>query len=518
MTVPPTSDPGGVGHADGGDVAPAPGRRLGRRGFIAGAVVGGSVATAAVVGRVTAGDERVAVAAPAGSTVLAGRGIDPTGTTDSTAGLQAVVDAAADGARLWLPDGVHLVDGVVLRAGQTLSGPSARTYAGRAGSGARLRARAPGMTAPVLTVGAFGRVTDIAVEGQGRTGPAVRPAGFGVVLDRVTMTDGSVGYDGDYVSGTVLTGCQVHENDVGIKDVVDSMIVSCTVNANGSEGISLGAGANDNTLLGNKVEWNDGHGIDVFQALHNVVVGGVVDRNGRTGIRVVECEHTTVTGVVLRRNGRLAEDSPEDDCHLYQRDCRSFLLTGVATGAGRDDDDAGYRSPSVAVREEGGADVGYIGNELTGQTSGVAVAGAQGASRTHSMLNIGVAGVQDLPGSRAFVAGGEFSTPALSSGSLPVALGGVPTGSLGTAYRVRLVARDGADGSRAAAETTLLVSRDDGPAAVTVGAVQNVVGTSFGTTDGVLQVSASVQPDGAVLEVSVRNTGPTAWRVGLEVT
>jgi hypothetical protein len=449
-------------------------------------------------------------------TVLAGKGIDPSGASDSTSGLQSLIDTAPDGSPLWLPAGLYRVDGLVLRAGQSLSGPPARSYLGSASTGARLQARLAGQTVPVLVVGALGHVADISVAGNGRSQPAIRPAGDGAVVERVTMLEGSVGYDADYVSGSLLADCMVHENGVGIADLVDSMVRTCVINANSGDGISLGRGANDNMLVGNKVEWNDGHGIQAYQALHNVVVGGILDRNGKTGARLVECSHTTVVGSVFRRNGRLSEASPADDCHIYQQDCTGLVVTGIATNSGPDDDDtSGYPSPAVAIRDEGGAAVSLTGNDLTGRRSAVAIAGTgTGSSR---LLNLGVAGVQSASGTRVRIGATDLRLGAGESGSAVFEVDAAAREAPGTSYRLHLLSREGGTRARGVGEAVLLVFRDRGDAEVSMSAVENPIGDGFGTTDGSYRVRVSVSADGARLEVVVDNAGDRAVQIGLEL-
>jgi hypothetical protein len=493
---------------------PARRRLLGRRGFVA-SLLAGTAVTSAAAGRTLAGGDVVAAAAdlPLGSVVLAGAGVDPTGEGNSTAALQALVDGSPEGASLWLPAGRYLVDGLVLRTGQALSGPPARSYLGTAPGGARLQARLPGQTVPVLVVGELGRVADLSVAGNQRNQPAVRPAGMGAVLERVTMLGGSVGFDAAYASATVLTDCMIHENDVGIADLVDSMVRSCVVNANRGDGIALGAGANDNMLVGNKIEWNDGHGIRAYRAVHNVVVGGIVDRNGRTGAQLVECAHTTVVGSVFRRNGRLAAGTPADDCHIYQQDCTGLVVTGITTDAGPDDDDRGHPSPAVALRTEGGTGVTVTSNDLAGRTSPVAVAGGVAGSGGTLLLNSGVTGVQHASGTRVLVGAVGLDLPARSSRSAEFELG-TPAREA-TAYRLHLVSRDG--GTRGLGEAILLVTRDGGPAEVAMSAVENRIGDDFGPADHRLRVRATVSADAAQLTVVVDNTGTAPARVGLEL-
>jgi hypothetical protein len=446
--------------------------------------------------------------------VLAGSGIDPSGDGDSTSALQSLMDGSPEGAALWLPAGRYLVDGLVLRTGQSLTGPPARSYLGSAAGGARLQARLSSQTAPVLVVGALGHVADISVAGRGRNQAALQPAGFGAVVERVTMLEGSVGFDAAYVSGTVLSKCMVHQNGVGIADLVDSMVQMCVINANGGDGISLGAGANDNMLVGNKIEWNDGHGIHAYQALHNVVIGGIVDRNGRTGARLVECSHTTVVGSVFRRNGRLAADSVTDDCHIYQENCSGLVITGVTTNHGPDDDGGGHPSPAVAIRDEGGTDVTVVGNDLTGRTSAVAIASGGAGSRSRRLLNGGVAEVEGASGMRVRIDAAELDLPAGRSGSAVFGLG-TPAGGA-TSYRLHLVWQDGT-GARGVGEAVLLVSRDGGDARVAMSTVDDRIGDGFGAAHRRYRVRASISADAVQLTVTVDNLDGTSARIALEL-
>lgn len=511
MTTPP-----GPGEGSG---TPGPRRRLlGRRGFVVGALAGGAVVGGAVATQLPGlrAVEGVPVEAPTGVTVLAGSGVDASGSRDSTPALQSLVDDAPEGASLWLPAGLYLVDGIVLKPGQSLTGPSGRAYTGRASGGARLRARSAGTTMPVLTVGEFGYVADVAVEGEGRAQPAISPAGLGVVLERVTMAGGSVGFDANYVSGSVLSECQIHENAIGIKNIVDSMVQSTVVNANRGDGIALESGANDNTFLGNKIEWNDGYGLQAFQAEHNVVVGGIVDRNGRAGVRLVECSHSTVVGAVLRRNGRLAEGTPEDDCHLFQAGCTGLVVTGLSTNSGPDDDGtSGYPSPAVALRSEGGTDVTISGNDLTGSTSGAAIAGDSAGLRRTQLLNAGAVGTQIASATRVRIGVADLRPPAGGSETADFGLDGGHGDGAGTPYRLLLASRS-ADGARGAAEALVLVTQERGRAEATLGDVDDRIGGEFGPA-GSFRVVVAASADGGTLTVTVANAGSQPAEIRVEL-
>jgi hypothetical protein len=500
------------------ETEPTGSRNVGRRAFVTGALVAGTAATTVAVTRLPAfsGPRMLPQTSRSEALVLAGDGVDPTGMSDSTQALQQLVDAAPEGADLWLPAGLYLVDGLRLRRAQSLSGPSARVYTGSADWGARLRGRGTDATVAVLSVGEQGRVCDIAVEGNGRRRPAIRPAGLGVVLERVVMHDASVGFDASYVSGSLLTDCQIHENDIGVQNLVDSVVQSSVINANGSDGIRLGAGANDNEIVATKIEWNDGYGIQAFQALHNVVLGGISDRNGKAGIRLVECSHTVIVGGVYRRNGRLSEHQPDDDCHIYQQDCTGLVVTGIATNVGRDDDDvSGYRSPAVAVRDRGGTGITFAANDLMGRASGAAIAGDEQGTGRVRLLNAGVSGIQRASGTQVRVGTTDVQLPARGTGQALFSLDPVPQGDPGRLYRLVVVALRGT-GTRSAAEFPLLIARDRGDATVTLGAVSGQIGEDLGA-GGRFQLAATVTADGAALTVTIRNADDSPAQLRVEL-
>jgi len=99
-----------------------------------------------------------------------------------------------------------------------------------------------------------------------------------------------------------------------------------------------------------------------------------------------------------------------------------------------------------------------------------------------------------------------------------VDLDDLPAATLGTTYRLGLVARDPATGDRSAAEVLLLVSRDDGDARVQLGRVENRIGAAFGVAEEELRLTVAATTDGAVLIVGVQNTRDRAARVGVELS
>jgi hypothetical protein len=189
------------------------------------------------------------------------------------------------------------------------------------------------------------------------------------------------------------------------------------------------------------------------------------------------------------------------------------VVTGIATDSGPDDDDGGYRSPSVAIRTDGGTNVTVAGNDLAGRTSDVAVLTGAAGSGGVLLLNGGVPGVQEASATRVRVGAVDLELPGGSSRPAVFDLG-APAGGA-AAYRLHLVARDG--GTPGLGEAVLVVSRDRDPAEVVMSAVENRIGDGFGTAGSRFRVRATVSADAARLTVVVDNTSAGPARVGLEL-
>ncbi len=190
--------------------------------------------------------------------------------------------------------------------GRQLAGRSSFAYTGVPQEGTRLIATGDGRADPVVRLGEGACLTSLAVRG----GTGHDPAHDGVVLDgrnllrEVNILHCRTGIDCGYSGVNRIECCNIHDNSgYGIARCVDSIVSLNYLNVNGAGGIHLPAGANDNIITQNKVEWNHGYGINAEDAKHNVMSGNNIDRNGRSGVRLSGCERTVVTANVLRRNG-----------------------------------------------------------------------------------------------------------------------------------------------------------------------------------------------------------------------
>lgn len=427
------------------------------------------------------------------------------GATNDTAAITAAITAAPNGAVLWFDAGTYLVDGITPKTRQTLTGPSSRVYLDTTTDGATIRARLATQTAPVVTLPSFARLADLTIVANNKTGPAVRATGGATLLERVSLTGGTTGFDANYQGGHTLVACQIHGNTDGIIQLVDSMVTNCVINANSGAGINLQAGSNDNMIVGNKIEWNDGYGVLGYQADNVTMAGNLIDRSGKAGVAIISCTHWSVASGVIRRNGRLSSGVTSDDCHIYQSSCTGVTVTGIATRHGKDDDGGGYDSPSASIVDDLGTDIVYVGNDLSGYVTTVARSLTPGTRRGYAG-NAGYTAPQVIGASRPQIGSAVVIVATTATGTATFSVDPLATFDIGNTYKLLVNGRDVATGARNVAEIPLYTFRESGNAGVGVGTVANLNGTAFGAGTGTYQVTATAAIDASTLTVSIKNT------------
>ncbi|ENS0252337.1 hypothetical protein ACEY0B_004980, partial [Klebsiella pneumoniae] len=77
--------------------------------------------------------------------------------------------------------------------------------------------------------------------------------------------------------------CSISGNGDGVRNLIDSMMFGCTINAN-DRGVALTGGANNNFFGGCRNEWNTGDNWYAFQSVENQIFGELCDRAGRGGV------------------------------------------------------------------------------------------------------------------------------------------------------------------------------------------------------------------------------------------
>ncbi|EPY6730481.1 hypothetical protein ACXEGK_001536 [Klebsiella quasipneumoniae] len=172
-----------------------------------------------------------------------------------------------------------------------------------------------------------------------------------------------------YCATLSLFNCIITSNYIGVMNVIDSSIINSIINANLADGVRLMKGANNNSFLGVRNEWNGATNYFSSGATQNIVTGELVDRAGKNGFVALNGGSWLINSVIVKRSGRNADDGSNDSAHFYvDGENSSIILSGVKTLAGKDDGNTGHLSPqhSLIIGSKGAAKIIIGSSDLTG--------------------------------------------------------------------------------------------------------------------------------------------------------
>ncbi len=162
--------------------------------------------------------------------------------------------------------------------------------------------------------------------------------------------------------------CSISGNGDGVRNLIDSMMFGCTINAN-DRGVALTGGANNNFFGGCRNEWNTGDNWYAYQSLENQIFGELCDRAGRGGVVAGAKSSWILNGVNVRRSGANQPVGNDYSANFIIIDDGKIELSGVRTGVGANDSgDGGTISPSynVSALGSGGGTLQVSGSDMTG--------------------------------------------------------------------------------------------------------------------------------------------------------
>src|SRR5690606_6388480 len=88
---------------------------------------------------------------------------------------------------------------------------------------------------------------------------------FSLTIQDTTVVRCGVGFGGGSYTGLArVINTTFGSNRTGMEDFVDSFIVNGDFANNSGNGIYLGTGANSNTIVNSRFEWNEGFGIEAY--------------------------------------------------------------------------------------------------------------------------------------------------------------------------------------------------------------------------------------------------------------
>lgn len=162
--------------------------------------------------------------------------------------------------------------------------------------------------------------------------------------------------------------CSISGNGDGVRNLIDSMMFGCTINAN-DRGVTLTGGANNNFFGGCRNEWNTGDNWYAYQSVENQIFGELCDRAGRGGVVAGAKSSWILNGVNVRRSGANQPVGNDYSANFIIIDDGKIELSGVRTGVGANDSgDGGTISPSynVSALGSGGGTLQVSGSDMTG--------------------------------------------------------------------------------------------------------------------------------------------------------
>ena len=190
-------------------------------------------------------------------------------------------------------------------------------------------------------------------------------------------------WGGGYIEGIIIHGGQFYGNFNHIVNPIDCTAIGTQFSAALDDGISHSSGADGNTYIGCRVEWNQGNGMSFYDTEIINIVGGLFDRNYKAGLWFGDsgpappADHAdrwiAVTGVQFRRNGRNGTSGANS--HIWiDGSCYGahINITGCTTMTGVDDNGGGPLTPlySINVQSPNLGPIIINGNDLTGNTTG----------------------------------------------------------------------------------------------------------------------------------------------------
>lgn len=173
----------------------------------------------------------------------------------------------------------------------------------------------------------------------------------------------------NYIATLYVQACNISGNGTGLRNLIDSRVIDSVINANKTRGVSLLTGANNNSFIGVRNEWNGQENYYAYKAVENLISGELCDRSGYAAIAALDGGSWVVDGTVVRRSGANVPEGDNSSCHfMVVGGGSSITLNGVVTGAGRDDDGGGLASPSFIFSSTGTGNSNVIatGSNLSG--------------------------------------------------------------------------------------------------------------------------------------------------------
>lgn len=344
-----------------------------------------------------------------------------------------------------------------------------------------------------------------------------------------------------YTATLQLIGCAIASNYRGIRNLIDSRITDCNINANDTAGVELNAGANNNSFVNVRNEWNGTYNWFCSGGKRNIVIGELCDRAGTNAFAAVNGGQWIVNGVTVQRSGKNAVSGTTDDAHFYIAGAGSVLiLNGVYTLVGVNDDGSGNSTPSyiLASDSSGTDDKTFIaaGSKLDGYSSTSYIRPGSAIAKT-SIL--GCIGVQDTvnTGFHQIRNGRWHLGDSVRNVTLPAGVGSTVSMtfpaidsdfaqySVGFSRSIEIMGRNGATGSESRFFCKMMIKRESATATINpdtqrVESQVDLSGGSWGLSSATptgVSVAFSISSDASIITVTLTNIDGAARVVSAEL-
>ncbi|WP_227533406.1 hypothetical protein [Klebsiella pneumoniae] len=325
-----------------------------------------------------------------------------------------------------------------------------------------------------------------------------------------------------YSATLIVSGGTISSNTIGVKNVIDSLFLGATINANDTDGVQLLTGANNNAFIGVRNEWNNGDNYYGYGCKRILIQGELIDRAGKRAVAAVGGAQFTLSGVAVQRSGRLATEGTAEDAHYYvEGDTSSIIETAVHTTTGANDDGSGRQSPSYILATGGSSSdaksfiasasnlSGYTGTSWL-RSGVVATLSVLGCSGVEDVKNFGLRRISD----GVQYLGDAVSALSLSGAGNTATLTFKTTAQAFSRYSSELLVRtleirarnNTSTGSVAYYSVNLIISREYASAAI---AVDTASVRTFATLSGGTWGITSASPTGVSLAFAISEDGTT---------
>ncbi|EMC8498008.1 hypothetical protein VLL38_004506, partial [Klebsiella pneumoniae] len=200
-----------------------------------------------------------------------------------------------------------------------------------------------------------------------------------------------------YSATLIVSGGTISSNGIGVKNVIDSLFLGATINANDTDGVQLLTGANNNAFIGVRNEWNNGDNYYGYGCKRILIQGELIDRAGKRAVAAVGGAQFTLSGVAVQRSGRLATEGAAEDAHYYiEGEGSSIIETAVHTTMGANDDGSGRQSPTYILATGGSSSDGKSFQASASNLSGYTGSSWLRSGLVKTLSVLGCSGVEDV--------------------------------------------------------------------------------------------------------------------------